>query len=109
HDGVGKCAASCPNNRFYVRQPKDKLRTRSVRHKLKDYVTPLWDLATAVCGWCLLAPLTIFLRRNPDLVVFLGRDGGTYADNCKHLFAAFREQRSGNAKSIFFAKDRELC
>ncbi len=80
-----------------------------MRHKLKDYVTPLWDLATAVCGWCLLAPLTIFLRRNPDLVVFLGRDGGTYADNCKHLFAAFREQRSGNAKSIFFAKDRELC
>ncbi len=62
----------------------------------------------ALAGWLLLWPVTWVLRRRPELVVFYGRDGGKYLDNCKYLSARAAVRSDLEIKPIFIARDRDL-
>lgn len=75
---------------------------------LQNYLAPLVDLALAATGWLLFAPLTLIIPRNPRLVIFFGRDGGKYTDNCKHLFATFANFSNDEIRAVYFAKDCAL-
>jgi len=72
------------------------------------HISPAISLIIAATGWLLFFPLTLIIKRNPRLVVFFGRDGGRYIDNCKHLFAAFNEYGDADIKAVFLAKSKSL-
>ncbi|HRQ65524.1 MAG TPA: CDP-glycerol glycerophosphotransferase family protein [Xanthomonadaceae bacterium] len=66
------------------------------------------DLVVALCGWAFLAPLTFLWPRDPRRVVFFGRDGGKFIDNCKHFFAAVHDFTDGGVHAVYIAKDESL-
>lgn len=66
----------------------------------------LSEFLWACAGWVLLWPLTRVVPRRANLVVFRGRDGGKFLDNCKHLFA--EAQRARGIEPIFLAFDTTL-
>jgi CDP-glycerol glycerophosphotransferase len=51
------------------------------------------EATSALLGWALAWPLTLLVRRDADLVVFWGRDGGKFLDNCKYLYIATRTHK----------------
>lgn len=67
----------------------------------------LLETIAAGFGWLLAWPLTRLVRRRPDLIAFLGRDNGSFLDNCKHLYAWANEHRN-DVTPVFLAHDRPL-
>jgi CDP-glycerol glycerophosphotransferase (TagB/SpsB family) len=84
-----------------------KVNIEQMISKTSDYVAPFFDLAVAVIAWLFLAPLTLVIRRDPRLIVFFGRDGGKYIDNCKHLFATINNDKN-DIRPVYLAKNKIL-
>jgi CDP-glycerol glycerophosphotransferase len=51
------------------------------------------EAAGAILGWVFAWPFTLLVGRDDNLVVFWGRDGGKFLDNCKYLYVATRLQK----------------
>jgi CDP-glycerol glycerophosphotransferase (TagB/SpsB family) len=64
------------------------------------------EFVVALLGWLLVAPLTFLVPRDRGSLVFYGRDGGKFIDNCKHLYAE-AATRPGLA-AIYLARDAAL-
>ena len=62
----------------------------------------------ATAGWVLFWPLTRLVPRDRRLIVFFGRDGGRFLDNCKHLFARASERTDLGIRPVFLAADAFL-
>lgn len=66
------------------------------------------ELAIAALGWILLAPLTWILPRDATRVVFFGRDGGKFIDNCKHLYIAALQDSGRGLVPVYIVADAAL-
>lgn len=80
-----------------------------MKAKLSLYGAILGQLIFACLAFLILYPVTAIIRRKPGRIVFLGRNGGGFLDNCKHLFAALTTQPGSNLEPIFLARDTALA
>lgn len=55
--------------------------------------------------WCLIVPLTIIVPRDRSLLIFYGRDGGKFVDNCKHLFCGATPEITSAYRLVYVATD----
>lgn len=66
------------------------------------------ELFSACMGWVAAWPFTRIIRRSSDLVVFLGRDGGLFTDNCKYLYIqASREESLKSIDFVYLVRDAD--
>lgn len=73
------------------------------------YFLSMGQFLTSATGWLLVAPLTFIVPRRHDLAVVLGRDGGKFLDNCKHLFVRMQQRTDLGVESHFLARDAALA
>ena len=90
------------------RAVKEVSGTARASHAPRQWRQSSLSALVAAAGWILLWPLTRLIPRNPNLVVFFGRDGGRFLDNCKHLFVRATERRDLGIDPVFFATDSTL-
>lgn len=55
--------------------------------------SPVANILWALFGWIFLWPLTFFLPRNKYLFVVIGRDGGKFLDNSKHIYIGIQHYK----------------
>lgn len=67
------------------------------------------NVLLALIGWILVWPITWIVPRNRGFVVFLGRDGGKFIDNCKHLYASTVDRDDSAVDWLYLATDWSLC
>ena len=89
---------------FPITRPLPASRSPPPRRWLGALSEALW----AIAGWVLLWPFTLAFRRDPKLVVFYGRDGGKYLDNCKYLYARATARDDLDLVAVFLAHDASL-
>jgi CDP-glycerol glycerophosphotransferase len=75
----------------------------------RPYIVSLGEFLAAATGWLLVGPITLVLPRRTELVVVLGRDGGKFLDNCKHLFVRMRHRPELGVEAWFLARDALLA
>lgn len=63
------------------------------RPRIRRWHAALRSVAAALLGWIFAWPATLVVRRDPGLIVFWGRDGGKFLDNCKYLYIATLQSR----------------
>jgi CDP-glycerol glycerophosphotransferase len=63
----------------------------------------LRSVAAALLGWVFAWPATLLVRRDPALIVFWGRDGGKFLDNCKYLYIAALHSRP-DLRAVFLGE-----
>lgn len=74
-------------------------------NKLLLYIrTPM----SAIVGWIFGYPLTLILKRDPNLTVVINRPSGIFADNSKYFFAYATESAKKGERVIFLTTDRSI-
>ncbi len=58
----------------------------SVADWLREGVRLTIQLAMALLGWCVIAPIALLMPRQKNLIVVIGRNGGVFTDNTKYFF-----------------------
>lgn len=61
---------------------------------------------TALLGWAVGYPLTRLVRRDPNLILVIGRSG--FSDNSKYFFLYAAEQLAGRGRVVLLTGDREV-
>lgn len=61
----------------------------------------------AICGWLIGFPLALFIKRNRNVTVVIGRKGPVFADNSKYFFIA-ATQYAGPDERIVFLTDNAM-
>jgi CDP-glycerol glycerophosphotransferase (TagB/SpsB family) len=69
--------------------------------KLQDYLIAIRQIMVALLAWIIVLPLTFFVRRDPRLIIVIGREGGLFTDNAKHFFV-FAASQPDVKNHIFF-------
>jgi CDP-glycerol glycerophosphotransferase len=72
----------------------------------RDVLKAAGQLLAACAAWLVGFPLTLILKRDPGLVVVIGRRGPVFADNSKYFFVYATATADHGKRVVFFTDDR---
>ena len=65
------------------------------------FLKAVWLPVVAVGYWLLAFPLTLFVRRDWQLTILVGRDFSVFSDNSKYFFAAHTQNKASGERVVY--------
>lgn len=93
---------------MFLREHYTSYETNRVMQQTRLWGSSFRKLCIAILAWVFVWPLTRVVRRHSSIILFYGRDGGKFIDNCKYLYAHITEQSTEKLSAIYLANNVSL-
>ncbi len=75
---------------------------------LQNYLTAIRQVMVALLAWIIAFPFTFLVRRDPRLMIVIGREGGLFTDNAKHFFVFAASHPNFHNHVFFLSTDQKV-
>lgn len=75
---------------------------------LQNYLTAIRQVMVALLAWIIAFPFTFLVRRDPRLMIVIGREGGLFTDNAKHFFVFAASQPNFHNQVFFLSTNQKV-